>query len=184
MSMLTMTCETPLAHERQRGDIRISKAEVRVNAAGFGPDSDGLINATFDFTNAMSKSPMMPITSYEEAALYLFQAATASGDMGVMSGLTSVMNRVAAPYEVYVTFEYEIYVGERTGFSQFSLPRRIIRNRSSVEEKIGFMEDLFLMIAFMVRRVGTFLIVIQPIKLASKDCPNTGMKVQTIYMRG
>lgn len=119
MSMLTMTCETPLAHERQRGDIRISKAEVRVNAAGFGPDSDGLINATFDFTNAMSKSPMMPITSYEEAALYLFQAATASGDMGVMSGLTSVMNRVAAPYEVYVTFEYEIYVGERTGFSRF-----------------------------------------------------------------
>lgn len=123
-----------MAQSRQVGDIEVTNAKIRINRVGLGPDSDAKIQSLLDFTDAISKSPLMPITDVGDLAQYLGSLFLPSqtGDAGnIVQQWRSIMNE-NPPFEAYVSFDYKIYLGDRSGLSRWILGKEIWVNGSSI----------------------------------------------------
>ena len=123
----------------QLGDIRVIEASVRINTIGLGPSSDEKIEAILDFTEALSKAPVF-IRNPAELAIYLegLIAETKTGDeQNLIRQWIKIKNQIL-PLEAYVTFEYEIYLGEREGlFERLLLGKEIwVSGESTVNQQV------------------------------------------------
>jgi RHS repeat-associated protein len=133
--------------EKRIGDIRILRADVRINRVGHGPDIDKKVEAFIEFADAMSKYGTMPITGPDELAVWLLQIVGFPTNTGNASDLLvkylEITNSIP-PLEAYVTFEYQIYLGERGWFLSLFLGDGIwtepilIENELVVGAPLGF----------------------------------------------
>ena len=105
-----------------KGDIKIIEAKVRVNGFGMGPETDNQVEELIDGLKLLENMPL-GVTNSREAVAWIgsiignnaAQIGSSSIYEDIVRNYVSIFNK-KGPFEVYISFEYKIFVEQNTGF--------------------------------------------------------------------